>query len=155
LTEMDSTRSDNEGVFVLGATNQPWDLDAALRRPGRFDRMLLVLPPDVDARVAILEHHLRDRPVAGAVDIRKLAERTDGFSGADLGLLCESAAEQALDWSIEHGSVRSLEPRDFERPLREVQPSTRPWFETARNFAMFANEGGTYDDLLAYMRRHK
>ena len=63
----------NEGVFVLGATNHPWDVDSALRRPGRFDRTLLVLPPDQPAREAIVKLHLRDRPVAG-VDARKIAK---------------------------------------------------------------------------------
>src|SRR5438445_103058 len=81
LSELDSTRSDNEGLFVLGATNQPWDLDPALRRPGRFDRSLLVLPPDEPARAAILAYHLRDPPVAADLDIERLAKRTDGYSG--------------------------------------------------------------------------
>ena len=63
LSEMDSLSGRNDGVFVLAATNHPWDIDPALRRPGRFDRMLLVLPPDPAARAAILRHHLRDRPV--------------------------------------------------------------------------------------------
>ena len=88
-------RSSNEGVFVLGATNHPWDVDVALRRPGRFDRMLLVLPPDEPAREAILRYHLRDRPIAN-IDVGKLARKTDGLSGADLAHLCDVAAERAL-----------------------------------------------------------
>ena len=154
LSELDSARSDNEGVFVLGATNQPWDMDPALRRPGRFDRTLLVLPPDLPARAAILEYHLRDRPV-GPVDHKRLAAATDGYSGADLRLVCESAAESALEDSLERGEPRPIGMGDFEKALREVSPSTRPWFEVARNYALFANEGGAYDELLAYMRRHK
>jgi SpoVK/Ycf46/Vps4 family AAA+-type ATPase len=154
LSELDSARSDNEGVFVLGATNQPWDIDPALRRPGRFDRTLLVLPPDPPARVAILQYHLRDRPL-GQLDLRRLANRTEGFSGADLRLLCESAAESALEDSLRSGTNRPIESGDFDLAFREVSPSTRPWFDVARNYAMFANEGGAYDDLLRYMRRHK
>ena len=76
LTEMDGMGSDNEGVFVVGATNQPWDVDPALRRPGRFDRVLLVLPPDQPARAAILAYHLRERPVDDRVDVARLAART-------------------------------------------------------------------------------
>ena len=154
LTEMDSTRSDNEGVFVLAATNQPWDLDSALRRPGRFDRMLLVLPPDEPARIAILARCLRDRPTEG-ISVASYGERTQGYSGADLRLVCEAAAETALEDSIESGVPRPIRPGDLEQALREVRPSTRPWFETARNYAMFANEGGTYDELLVYMRTHR
>ena len=155
LSELDSTRADNEGVFVLGATNQPWDIDPALRRPGRFDRMLLVLPPDREARLSILEFHLRDRPLDARLRLDPIAERTDGYSGADLRLVCEAAAETALEESLESGHPRPIGQKDLESALGGIRPSTRPWFETARNYALFANDGGTYDDLLAYMRRHR
>jgi SpoVK/Ycf46/Vps4 family AAA+-type ATPase len=155
LSELDNTRNDNEGVFVLAATNQPWDIDPALRRPGRFDRMLLVLPPDGPARAAIVGYHLSDRPVDSSVRIDQLAGRTDGFSGADLRLLCESAAENALEESLNTGHARPIRSSDFDLALKEIKPSTRPWFEMAKNYAMFANDGGVYDDLLAYMRRNR
>jgi AAA+ superfamily predicted ATPase len=154
LTELDSVTSVNEGVFVLAATNQPWDVDTALRRPGRFDRMLLVVPPDLPAREAVFRYHLKDRPVAG-VDLKKLAKATDGFSGADIAHACDTAAENALLDSARTGKVRMIEMRDLEAALKEVKPSTGPWFETARNFVMFANDGGAYDDLLAFMRSRR
>jgi len=154
LNEMDSVSSDNEGVFILGATNAPWDVDSALRRPGRFDRMLLVLPPDRDAREAILAYHLRARPVDPTIDRRALAGKTEGYSGADLAHACESAAEFALEDSLSTGAPRPIRADDLARALRDVKPSTGAWFQTARNFAMFANEGGLYDDLLDYMRSH-
>ncbi len=154
LTELDGVAGGNDGVFVLAATNAPWDVDAALRRPGRFDRMCLVLPPDGPARAAILEYHLRDRPVAN-IDLKKLVGLTDDFSGADLAHLCDTAAENALHDSIRTGDVRMIEQRDFDAALREVRPSTKPWMATARNVAMFANEGGAYDDLAVYLKRRK
>lgn len=155
LTELDGVDgSANDGVFVLGATNHPWDVDTALRRPGRFDRMLLVLPPDQEAREAVLGYHLRDRPIAG-IDLGKLARRTEGFSGADLSYLCEAAAERALMESARTGEVRMIEMRDLLAAVKETKPSTGAWFATARNVAMFANEGGTYDELLAYLKRNK
>ena len=153
LSELDSFGTENEGVFVLAATNHPWDVDAALRRPGRFDRMILVLPPDEPARVAILRFHLRERPL-GDIDLEALAAATDLFSGADLAHLCESAAESALEESIASGTPRPIEMMDFERSLEEVRPSTLPWLHTARNFAEFSGEGG-YDDLLAYLRQRR
>ena len=152
LAELDGVHADaNEGLFVLAATNHPWDVDGALRRPGRLDRTLLVLPPDQPAREAILRHHLEDRPIAG-VDVRKLAKRTDGFSGADLKYLCEAAAERALMDSVRTGQPRMIGQDDLMAALGQVRPSTRPWFDTARNVAQFANEGGTYDELLAYLK---
>ncbi len=154
LSEMDGATSNNEGVFVLGATNHPWDVDVALRRPGRFDRMLLVLPPDEPAREAILRYHLRDRPIAN-IDVGKLARKTDGLSGADLAYVCEVAAERALMDSARSGTIRMIEMRDVEAALGEVRPSVGPWMDTARNVAQFANDNGSYDDLLVYLKRRR
>jgi len=154
LTEMDGMAGANDGVYVLGATNHPWDVDTALRRPGRFDRMVLVLPPDELARDAILRYHLRNRPIAG-IDTAKLAKRTAGYSGADLAYVCESAAERALLDSARSGQVRMIGQADLDAAARDVRPSIGPWLDTARNVAEFANEGGAYDDLLAYLRKLK
>jgi SpoVK/Ycf46/Vps4 family AAA+-type ATPase len=154
LTEMDGMTGGNDGVYVLGATNHPWDVDTALRRPGRFDRMVLVLPPDEQARDAILRYHLRNRPIAG-IDTARLAKQTDGYSGADLAYVCESAAERALLDSARIGTVRMIGQADVEAAVRDVRPSIGPWLETARNVAEFANEGGVYDDLLTYLRRRR
>jgi SpoVK/Ycf46/Vps4 family AAA+-type ATPase len=151
LTEMDGAADTNEGVFVLGATNHPWDVDVALRRPGRFDRMLLVLPPDDPARAAILELHLRNKPIE-RIKIDKLVKATSGFSGADLRHLIDAAAERALIDSAKTGTVRMITMADFDASLPDVKPSVGPWFETARNVAEFGNSDGSYDDLLAYMR---
>jgi AAA+ superfamily predicted ATPase/Tfp pilus assembly protein PilF len=127
LAELDNASSGNEGVFVLAATNHPWDVDTALRRPGRFDRMLLVLPPDEPAREAILRLNLRERPLADDVEreIGKLAARTSTFSGADLAHVCETAAEAAMEASMESGDLRPISAKDINRALKETQPSTR------------------------------
>jgi AAA+ superfamily predicted ATPase len=154
LTEMDGLAADNEGVYVLGATNHPWDVDVALRRPGRFDRMLLVLPPDEKAREAVIRLSLRDRPIA-AVDTGALARMTDGYSGADLAFVCESAAERALLDSVRTGRPRMIEMRDLTAAVKDSRPSIGPWLQTARNVAEFANADGSYDDLLAYLRTRR
>lgn len=154
LTELDGVASANEGVFVLAATNHPWDVDPALRRPGRLDRTLLVLPPDRAGREAVLAHHLRDRPLE-RVDVGRLARLTEGYSGADLAHLCDSAAETALIDSVTTGTTRMIGMADLECALSEVRPSVGPWVETARNVALFANESGEYDELAAWIRRQK
>ncbi|WP_309571551.1 ATP-binding protein [Deinococcus sp.] len=154
LAELDGATTSNDGVFVLAATNSPWDVDPALRRPGRLDRTVLVVPPDQEARRALLDLNLRHRPHAG-VNTAALAAQTDGYSGADLAHVVDSAAELALEDSIRSGTPRPIEPQDFRRVLRDVKPSTGPWFDTARNVAQFANEGGTYDDLVAHMRARR
>jgi AAA+ superfamily predicted ATPase len=154
LTELDGVDGNNDGVFVLAATNAPWDIDAALRRPGRLDRTVLVLPPDQAARTSILEYHLRDRPVAG-IDLAKVADATEHYSGADLAHVCETAAEFAMRDSITSGEIRMISQQDMLTAAREVRPSTDAWFATARNVAMFANESGEYDDLAAYLKKRK
>ena len=154
LLELDDVTGNNEGVFLLAATNHPWDVDSALRRPGRFDRTLLVLPPDQVAREGVFRYHLRDRPVAG-IDLAKLAGLTDGYSGADIAHVCESAAEQALLDSVQLGEPRMIGNPDLEAAIGEVRPSLGAWFDTARNVALFANEGGAYDDLAAYLRKRR
>ena len=155
LAELDGVNQENEGVFVLAATNHPWDVDTALRRPGRLDRTVLVLPPDQIARETVLNLNLKGRPTENGIDVVAIAKQTGEFSGADLAYLVESAAEFAMEDSINTGKVRSITQNDFKRALREVRQSTRPWFEVARNYAMFANEGGVYDDLLDYLKINK
>ena len=154
LLELDDVTGSNEGVFVLAASNHPWDVDSALRRPGRFDRTLLVLPPDAEAREAVFRFHLRDRPVAG-VELTRLAAMTEGYSAADVAHVCESAAELALLASARAGEVRMIGQADLTDAVAQVRPSIGPWFESARNVALFANEGGAYDDLVAYLKKRK
>ena len=154
LLELDDVTGGNDGVFLLAATNHPWDVDSALRRPGRFDRTLLVLPPDQPARAAMFRYHLRERPVE-RVDTGRLAKLTDGYSGADIAHICESAAELALLDSVRRGEPRMIGQQDLETAARDVRPSLGPWFDAARNVALFANEGGTYDDLAAYLKKRR
>lgn len=153
LAELDGTQRSNEGLFILAATNHVWDVDEALRRPGRLDRTLLVLPPDLAARKSLIGLSLRDRPVE-RVDLDALAKQTEDFSGADLVHWVESAAELAMEDSILRGVVRPISQGDLMKALQEVKPSTKPWFETAKNHALFSSSGG-YAELLDYLKRKR
>jgi AAA+ superfamily predicted ATPase len=155
LAEMDGVDQKNDGLFILGATNHPWDVDVALRRPGRFDRTVLVLPPDEPARLALLQAGLRERPCASDLDLADIARRTDGYSGADVTHVCETAAQSALAASLQSGSIRPIGNHDLRNALKDVKTSVGPWFETAENYANFANTSGEYDDLLTYLRGRK
>jgi SpoVK/Ycf46/Vps4 family AAA+-type ATPase len=154
LAELDGVENSNEGIFVIGATNQPWDVDPALRRPGRFDRTMLVLPPDAPARAAILRSHLRDRPL-GDVDFDLLARESEGMSGADLRLVCQEAAELGLAEAIASSVVQPITTAQLLAATKSVRPSTGPWFESARNHVRYANESGEYDELAAYLRQRR
>lgn len=154
LSELDGASSDNEGIFVLAASNHPWDIDSALLRPGRFDRSVLVLPPDAEAREAILRFHLRGRP-AEALDLRAAAKATEGFSGADLALACEQATESAMEASMNSGEMRPITQRQLADAVRSIRPSIGEWLETAKNYALYGNDSGTYDELAAYLKRRR
>ncbi|OKH71589.1 ATPase AAA [Mycobacterium sp. SWH-M5] len=154
LEEMDSAASSNDGVYVLGATNAPWDVDVALRRPGRFDRMIFVPLPDTDARAAIIRLHLQDRPVEG-INLASVVKRTDGFSGADLAHVCDTATQLAMSYSLQTGYVRPVQMQDVDAALAQIRPSAGAWFDTARNVVEFGNRDGAFDDLANYMRSRK
>lgn len=156
LAELDGVGSRNEGVFVLGATNAPWDVDPALRRPGRFDRTLFVEPPDGPARRKILEVHLRGMPVEERVDLDELVRRTESFSGADLAHACQTAAEGALLAAVQSGAQdRPIRQADLLGAVGQVTPSTGRWFATARNVVLFADQSGEYQELAAYMKARR
>jgi SpoVK/Ycf46/Vps4 family AAA+-type ATPase len=152
VAELYSASEEHEGVFVVAATEHPWDVDSLLRQPGRLDHRLLVLPPDLQAREAIIRSVLAGRPLAEDLDLAGLAARTDRYSAADLAQLCESAAAAALEASIVSNSSCPISLADFTRGLNEIRPSTPPWFDLARDYARFAAEPGFYDDLVTYLR---
>ncbi len=155
LSEMDGLGSgSDDGVFVLAATNHPWDVDAALRRAGRFDRTLLVLPPDAEARRTIFELQMAGRPI-DRLDYGDLAKRTELYSGADIALVCKTATANVMASAADTGEGRPIIQKDLLGALRETKPSIRPWFDLAYNFAAFANSDGTYDQLLSYIRKHR
>ncbi|MCU1526449.1 MAG: family ATPase [Frondihabitans sp.] len=154
LTELDGVTGVNDDVFVLAATNQPWDVDPALRRPGRFDRTVLVLPPDLEARESIFHSHLQGRPVEG-IEAKKLAKASEGLSGADIAYVCELSAESAMSDSVKTGVVRMIRMGDLENALAEVRPSTGSWLDSARNVVMFGEDDGTYAELRSYLKKMK
>lgn len=154
LTELDGFSQNNEGVLVLASTNVPWAVDAAFLRPGRFDRMFFVPPPDKVARKAILEHHIKGRPAESNIDFSSIASKATGYSGADLYNLVEMAADEAIDESIEAGNEVVISNQHFKNAIKEARSTTTEWLTTARNYARYANEGGRYDEVLSFLKKH-
>jgi transitional endoplasmic reticulum ATPase len=151
LSEMDGADSQNEGVLILGATNAPWHIDPAFRRPGRFDRSLFIPPPDDAARAAILQVMAKDKPM-GEFDPIAVAKKTDGFSGADLKAVFDIATEEVLDQAMRTGKVIPLTTKDLAKASGKHKATTRSWFETAKNYAMYSNQGGLYDEVLKFLK---
>jgi SpoVK/Ycf46/Vps4 family AAA+-type ATPase len=153
LNELDGVNAANDGVLVLAATNVPWAIDTAFKRPGRFDRVLFIPPPDMEARQSILEIALRDRPQE-KLSLEPIAAATSGFSGADLVGLVETACDIAIEESLEGDSVVPIKQRHLTDATKEAKPTTLEWLSQARNYAKYANEGGLYDDVMAFLDKH-
>ncbi len=152
LSELDGVKGGNEGLLVLAATNAPWHMDSAFRRPGRFDRVLFVPPPDEEARAEILRLHLRGKP-QDSIDVHAVAKKAKGFSGADLGAVIDMAAEGKLREALKAGAALPLVTKDLQKALKKLRPTTKEWFNTARNYALYSNEGGLYDEVLNYLEK--
>ncbi len=151
LSEMDGIQASNDGILILAATNAPWHVDPAFRRPGRFDRILFVPPPDAPARASILRVMLKGKPQEN-IDVDHIAKRTDGFSGADIKAVVDQAIEAKLRDAMKAGVPKPLVTKDLLAAVGALKPSTKEWFSTARNYALYSNQGGTYDDILKYLK---
>jgi len=136
LTDMDGIER-LENVMVIGATNRPDLVDPALLRPGRFDQVILVRPPDKGARLQVFKVHTRDMPLA-KVDMNKLVNMTDGYTGADIEAVCREAAYAAME-----KGVKSVGPTEFEQALEKVKPSVKSVdVEAYEKYMEYAAEGG-------------
>jgi len=151
LKEMDGVDSDNEGLLILGATNSPWHMDSAFLRPGRFDRIIFVPPPDQEARGKIINLILEGKPVE-KIDVEKIASKTKDFSGADIKALIDLTIEEKLRDSLKSGKVEAIRTKEILNQVKRVKPSTKDWFNTARNYALYSNSSGIYDDIIDYLK---
>jgi len=133
LAELDGMQT-LQNVLVIGATNRADILDPAVLRPGRFDSVVFVPPPDTDARLEIFRVHTRNMPLANDVSLEKLTDETEGFSGADIeGLVREAAMAVVRDeWK-----AKPVEMKHFEEALKEVRPSISP--EDVKRFLTLAD----------------
>ena len=154
LSELDGFAQDNQGVLILGATNVPWALDPAFRRPGRFDRVVFIAPPDLDARIDIIKGLLKDRPGGESIDVASIAARTSGFSGADLMNLIESAIDEAIDDSISKGEEVPLDRSHITEAVKTSKATTLEWLTMARNYAKYANDAGQYDEVVDFLKKY-
>ncbi|MDY7094129.1 MAG: ATP-binding protein [Acidobacteriota bacterium] len=154
LSQLDGFGGDNEKVLVLGATNMPWDVDEAMKRPGRFDRQIFIPPPDAAARAEMFRAKLRDVPCE-PLDFDLLGQKSDNFSGADVDGAIDLAKDLALGDILDSGQERRLTQGDLLTALEELEPSTLEWLKTARNLVKFGGAGAAYKDVEKYLRARR
>lgn len=141
----------NDGVMVLAATNMPWEVDPAMKRPGRFDRQVFVAPPDAHARAQMLAMKLEDVPIE-PFDYGDLARRLPHYSGADIDGLVDLAKDFVLEDVLRSGEERPLGFRDFERALEHMEPSTVEWLDAASELVKTAAGARQYREVANYLR---
>ncbi|WBX71960.1 AAA family ATPase [Tenacibaculum retecalamus] len=154
LAELDGLSSNNDGILVLAATNTPWHLDPAFRRPGRFDRIIFVSPPDENARKEIFELLLEKKPKEG-INFNKLSKASNDFSGADIQAAIDISIEDKLQESFKTGKLEPITMSSLSRAIKKHKPSTKEWFNSAKNYALYSNESGLYDNILSYLNIKK
>lgn len=124
LNELGGFMSDDGNkIMVMGATNVPWKLDPAITRPGRFDRLVYIPPPDENGRYGILRMNIEKIKKRKDIDIKKIASITRGYSGADLEYLIRYTAQRLFLRSVEDGVPRLMTTEDIIESMREVKPS--------------------------------
>lgn len=140
LMEMDGAEYSNEGILVVGATNAPWDVDPALRRSGRFSKMIYFPEPDKQTREGILKINLKNRPIDPKISLSRLARMTEGYSSADMKALCDAAA--AIPWKEEFktGKGRYITFKDFVEAAKEVKSSLPAWYSSCRQYVIEEEE---------------
>ncbi|NRR20396.1 ATP-binding protein [Brevibacillus sp. MS2.2] len=152
LTEMEGIDTSTDQVLIIGATNMPWDVDHALKRPGRFDRLIFVAPPDLEARKQIFDLKLKGR-FSKDIDTYTMAKATEFFSGADIENVIERATEAVLEEILDSGVERPIMMKDMESALQVVKPTTMEWLQTAKNYVKYSNQSGLYNDVEHYIRQ--
>ena len=136
LQQLQGLEEHDAALLLIGATNEPWALDPAMLRPGRFDYKIYVPLPDEQARRRILEINLKDRPLAEDVDLSALARMTEGYSGADVVRVVDYATEEVFREAVITGEERPIRMVDFLRALEAIRPSVNP--KDLKKFEEFA-----------------
>jgi len=150
LHELDGMRGENQRVLVIGATNQPWTIDPAFRRPGRFNQAIFVPPPDVPARAQIVTLLAKDKPISN-LDVDALVAATVGFSGADLKWVFDRAAELALSAAIHSGHPVPITMDLLLTVAGSHAPSTHSWFEGARDHVQQTAPDGFTNEVRKFL----
>lgn len=153
LNQLDGVGHNNDDILFLAASNMPWDVDLAMKRPGRFSRQIFVPPPDHAAKMRILQLKLHQLPVE-PFDEAAFAKRLRNFSGADIDGLIEKAKEAVIEKIIETDQERNITLADFELALATTIPSTEEWLRTAKNLVKFSGADRSYQEVEIYLKKN-
>lgn len=155
LAEMEGIDTSTDQLLVIGATNMPWDVDPAFKRPGRFDKLIFVPPPDQLAREVIFKLKLAGKPLHQNINYETLAARTEFYSGADIENVVEISTEAVINEIMRSGIERPINMNDLLEAIDKTTPSTLEWLKTIKNYVKYSNQGGLYNEADKYLAKHK
>jgi transitional endoplasmic reticulum ATPase len=154
LTELDGIDDNNKDLLIIGATNLPWEVDNALRRPGRFDKILFVPPPDKGARARLFELNMAGKP-HDDIDYALLADKTKQYSAADIVHICDLASEETFKLAIRSGKEELISSKLIVEITDKSHSSINEWFNTVKNYIEYSNDSGLFDQVEAYLKTVK
>ncbi len=154
LTEMDGIDDNNKDLLIIGATNLPWEVDSALRRPGRFDKILFVPPPDKTARARLFELNMSGKP-HDEINYEALADQTKQYSAADIVRICDEASEETFKLAIRSGKEEKITNALLTDTASKSRSSITEWFDTVKNYIEYSNESGLFDQVKYYLQQVK
>jgi transitional endoplasmic reticulum ATPase len=147
LIQLDGLEGPKEKVLTLAATNEPWSVDPALRRPGRFSKLLFIPPPDVNAREEIFKLQTKNRPIDNNINFSELAKLTEGYSAADITQICEEAADIPLKSAIRGKKPRNIIMDDFKKVIKIRKSSLNAWIRLAKRQLEKGMENDIFEEL--------
>lgn len=145
LVELDGAEYDNSGIFIVGATNAPWDIDSALRRPGRFSKLIYFPEPDKKTREVMVKINLKKRPHSKSINPGRIARLSEGYSSADISAFVDAAATVPWKEAIKTGKERPIKFDDFKKAMEDVPPSLPAWYASTEKF-LIEDEEDNEDD---------
>lgn len=154
LVQLDGIEGPQERLLTLAATNEPWSVDPALRRPGRFSKLLYVPSPDFEARAAIFGLHTKDRPLSQEIDFNELSRMTEGYSSADIAQICKEAAKIPMAEALKGETPREVEMKDFQETIDKRKSSLIPWFKMAEKQIKKSGETEIFEELVKDIERY-
>ncbi len=155
LVEMDGVEGlEGKQVLLLAGTNAPWDVDPALRRPGRFSKLLFLPPPDPVSRKAIFKIYMRDLPIEEHLNLEALVAKTDGYSAADVEQICLESADIPLAEALSGKPPRKINMGDFEQVISKRTSSITPWFRLALQQVEKSDEADLFKPLVDVCKKY-
>ena len=153
LTEIDSLGNKDQQIMLLAATNQPWEIDLALRREGRFGSSLFVPPPDLESRKGILKMQLKNKPVENNFDYDSISKITELYSGSEIVEVCNNAVEKVISECLKTNKIRKIKTEDLVNVIKNKKEIISvKWLKKTIDTIYLTNNEDSFKDVIEYAR---